>query len=369
MRLLIISGEGNTLQSAAALATACYAAQTGLRVLLASAGPTHRIGELMGQKLGTRPLEIDAHLAAMEACAVDELGERWEELQPLFQSGVMGWLRDISSDELPSFPGMDTIAAMLIVDRAAKTKQFDLVVLDGPTTDNLLRAITLPDTLRWLVRLLFGIDRGTGRSRSSEASALLPVAILPSGTSAPLQDLRVVLEQYRERLYASSGTRVRLALTTEELDLPSLYQSLSGLGLYGAEVDTLLVHGNGRELNPKVVEVFTPRPNAFRPDLLLESIPVTQTERTGWAERGEQLYARRESGLALPEISEPETSQHACFLHIPFLDPHRLDIAVANEEVIVRIDQFRRHLLLPGLVGGGRLRAKVEGETLRLWVE
>jgi hypothetical protein len=46
-----------------------------------------------------------------------------------------------------------------------------------------------------------------------------------------------------------------------------------------------------------------------------------------------------------------------------------LDIAVANEEVVIRLGQLRRHVLLPGLSEGGRLRARVEGETLRLWVE
>jgi hypothetical protein len=56
-------------------------------------------------------------------------------------------------------------------------------------------------------------------------------------------------------------------------------------------------------------------------------------------------------------------------LYIPFMDPKRLDLALVSEEVVVRLGEQRRHILLPGIAEGGRLRARVEGEILRLWVE
>ncbi|HMQ35007.1 MAG TPA: ATPase, partial [Chloroflexaceae bacterium] len=68
--------------------------------------------------------------------------------------------------------------------------------------------------------------------------------------------------------------------------------------------------------------------------------------------------------------ARPAANEREVRLAIPFLDAKLLDIALASEEVVVRHGQLRRHVLLPGLVSGGRLRAKVDpDEVLRLWVE
>lgn len=371
MRLLIISGQSSALQSATALATACHAARNGLRVLLASTGPIHILGALMERPLGSRPVELEPNLAAMEIKSREELGQRWDALRPDLRSGMAGRLRDISGDELPSFPGMDAVGALMIAGRAARSNQFDLVVFDGPATDSLVRSLTLPDTMRWFVRLIFGIDRGSGRSRASQEAALLPMSLIPSGTVAPIQDFRVDLEQQRARLNPGNGTRVRLALSVEELGLPAVRQILGGLGLYGLWVDTLIVRGSADDVDTATRQNFENGPGKVRPRLLLDSLPLLPTNIDGWSERGAQLYGTRPEGLGLTNNDAPSTpaNQKELLLHIPFLEPRALDIAVASEEVVVSFGQFRRHILLPGLIGGGRLRARVEGETLRLWVE
>lgn len=367
MRLLVISGEGNALQTAAALATACHAAANGQRVLVASTGPTHRLGSMLSHELGARPLELSPNLAAMEIVASGEIGERWEALKPGLRTGLAGRVRDIGSDELPSFPGIDEFGALLVTERAARSGRFDLLVFDGPSTDSLIRSLALPDTLRWLIRLIFGLDRGAGRSRASQESALVPTTILPAAQMGPLQDLRVVLENERSWLDADGGARVRLVCSVEELSLPSIRQALSVLGLYGVAADMLLVRGE-----TDAVDAATRA--TFRVPLLVDTLPVLPTDQAGWAERGKQLYATHANDLDLPpELPAqppgiPENLREVR-LQVPFLNAKDLDIALASEEVVVRFGPYRRHVLLPALVSGGKLRARVEGEVLRLWVE
>ena len=83
--------------------------------------------------------------------------------------------------------------------------------------------------------------------------------------------------------------------------------------------------------------------------------------------RGAALY--HDNAIFSQAEARRASEEREVQLAIPFLDPQQLDIAVASEEVVVRLGQQRRHVLLPGLVEGGRLRARVEGEILRLWVE
>lgn len=369
MKLLVFTGSSQLQQSAAAVATACHAARRGQRVLLASVGPGHLAGALLGQSLGPRPLELEAHLAAMEISPVDEVGARWDEVRPTLRTGLAARLREIGPEELPAFPGIDAIGGLLVAERARQSGRFDLVILDGPAPDGLVRALTLPDVMRWLLRLVFGLDRGPGRSRSSQELALVPTTLLPSSTTAPLQDLRIELEAQRARLEAASGALVRLVLTPEELLLPPVRASLTALGLYGMAADELVVVGERAAVSDEARREFSPEASRARPTLRVCPLPAAPANRDTWALRGAALY---DDGEVLDPAApaRPAANEREVRLAIPFLDAKLLDIALASEEVVVRHGQLRRHVLLPGLVSGGRLRAKVDpDEVLRLWVE
>jgi anion-transporting ArsA/GET3 family ATPase len=368
MRLLIFSAHNQLLQSAAAIATACHAARRGARVLLASVGPQHLAGALLGQRLGPRPLELEPNLAAIEVGPLSEIGQRWESVRPTLRGGLVGRLRELGADELPAFPGLDAVTALLVVERARETGRFDLVVADGPGPASLAAALTLPDATRWLVRLIFGLDRGPGRSRSSQEQALLPATLLAPNAVAPLQDLRVVLEEQRAALDAATGSRVRLVVTPEELGLSAVHQALTTLGLYGLASDELLVAGELAAVHDAQRREFVPEAGRYRPALRVGPLPTTATDRDSWALRGAALY--RDGPVIDPVVAaRPGPGERELRLYIPFLDPRELDVAIASEEIVVRLGNLRRHLLLPGVAEGGRLRAKVEGELLRLWVE
>ncbi len=367
MRILIFSAYNQVSQSAAALATAFHAARRGSRVLLASSGPAHLLGALLGQSLSSRPLELEPNLAAIEIAPVDELSGRWDQIRPTFRSGLAARLRDIGSDELPAFPGMDAVGALLVAERARKLGRFDLLVLDGPAPAALVNALTLPDALRWLTRLVFGLDRGPGRSRSSQEQAIVPSALIPPTATAPLQDLRVVLEEQRATLDAGMGTRVRFVATPEELHYPHLRTTLTTLGVYGLAADEIIVPADPAQVTLDMRHEFSAEASPVRPHLRIGALPHTPGIADDWALRGAALYR---DGAVLSELPPaPHHDARELRLTIPFLDPKALDVAVASEEVVLRLGQIRRHLLLPGLIEGGRLRARVEGETLRLWVE
>jgi anion-transporting ArsA/GET3 family ATPase len=366
MRLLIFSSHTMLQQSAAALASACHAARRGQRVLLASAGPGHLAGALLGQALGPRPLELEPNLAAVEIGPLDEVSQRWDQVRPTLRSGFAARLRDVGGDELPSFPGMDAVSTLLVAERAKQTGRFDLMVVDGPSPDSLASALTLPDTLRWGLRLIFGLDRGPGRSRSSLESAIVPAALIAPTAIAPLQDLRVVLEEQRASLEAATGTRVRLVASPDELRLPPLQRALTTLGLYGMAVDEVLVPAEPAAVSDEARQLFSPEAGRLRPTLRIGPLAIGPADRDTWAMRGAALY---HDGDVIAPAAAPPASERELRLAIPFLDAKALDIAVASEEVVVRLGQLRRHVLLPGLSEGGRLRARVEGELLRLWVE
>ncbi len=369
MQLLIVTGFSQLTHSSVAVASACHAARQGRRVLLASVGPAHMAGSLLGQRLGPRPLELEPNLAAMEVGAIDEVGARWDDVRPTLRSGFAARLREIGPEEIPSFPGMDAIGGLLVAEKARQTGRFDLVVLDGPSPDGLVRALTLPDVLRWFIRLVFGLDRGPGRSRTSQETAIIPAAILAPTAVAPLQDLRIELEAQRARLDSSTGTRVRLVVAPEELELPPVRAILTALGLYGMAADEVIVTGQPEQVSAESRSEFSPETSIARPTLRVTPITVGPTDRDTWAARGAAIYGA--DPVYDPARSpRPAAAEREVKLLVPFLDSKTLDIALASEEVVVQLGPLRRHVLLPGIATGGGLRAKVDPkEVLRLWVE
>ncbi|NTU77804.1 MAG: ATPase [Chloroflexales bacterium] len=369
MQILIFSGYNQILQSSAAVATACHAARRGKRVLLASAGPAHLTGAMLGQSLSSRPLELEPNLAAMEVSPLEELGALWDVTRGNLRGAMTSRLREIGPEELPTFPGIDAIGAILVADKARRMNRFDLMVVDGPMPDSLTRALSLPDALRWLTRQIFGLDRGPGQSRSSQEAAIFPAALITSSAQAPLQDLRVYLEVQRSSINADTGTRVRLVVTPEELHMPAPRSTLTALGLYSMACDEIIVSGEPAEVDDAHRLEFSYQTSKARPGLRVSKLTQTPAIRDTWALRGASLYL---DGEVFDAAKSARTSAHEreVKLYIPFLDPKELDIALANEEVLVRLGALRRHVLLPGITTGGRLRAKVDpDEVLRLWVE
>jgi anion-transporting ArsA/GET3 family ATPase len=201
------------------------------------------MSKLIGETLKENPTEIETNLAAMELGTLEEMRKRWEALCNNPRMGITGRLREIQADEIPSFPGMDEIAALLVINQAALSDAFDLVVFGGTTIDSLINGITLRDMIRWIVRLVSGLDRGPGTSRSSQDVALLAGAgafINTVSSAGLLQDLRVSLDRYCTWFDADVGTRVRLVMPAEELHFAGLRSIFHRFGLYGMQIDTLI---------------------------------------------------------------------------------------------------------------------------------
>lgn len=369
MHTLFFSGQSSILQNAAALATACHAAEQGLRVLLIGTGAPGLLSELTQQSITSSPESIGTNLSVMELVTLDEFDKRWEFLKSEPRYGITGRVNEIQADEIPSFPAMDEIASLIVVEREALTGSYDLIIFGGTTLDSLLRGITMRDMIRWIVRLVSGLDRGPGASITSQNTAILPGNILNTLSSAGLlQDLRVALEKSHTWFNGSIGTRVRLIFPADELTTAMLRYALNGFGLYGMDVDTVIARGDTLHLDSAVQSALESR-------LVTHTLPITPANISEWAARGKQLYAHRSGDMGLPQQEEPTPipppiiERNEVRLTIPLLNSKSLDIAVASEEVIVRIGAFRRHLLVSGMERGGKLRAKIEGETLRLWVE
>ena len=367
MHTLIFTGPAGAAATAAA-ATAAAAATGGARTLLASIGPSHPLGALVAAAPGPDPQPLAPRLDAWLLDPITNLASLWGALPGLAGGKVVG-------DELPLIPGGDLFLAVARLRTLAPN--YDLACVDAGPPDGLLRALGVPDTFRWMVRLLLGLDRGPGRSSASVARAIIPTGLIPFPMewTGNLQEARVRLEQLRDETVAPSNASVRYVLRPDRAGLEEARVALPALQLFGLAVERivagpLLPAVPGLEALRAEADATLAETTATWPTLPLLRLTAAATPASlaALTAQGDALYA---DGSPIPgaELAAPVRlvgpPAPAVALDLPGLPREQLGLTLSGDELIVRVGPYRRHLLLPeGLRGVSAIKASKQGDTL-----
>ncbi|NJN15644.1 MAG: chromosome partitioning protein [Oscillochloris sp.] len=311
MDTLIFTGAAGTSARAAA-ATAATAAARGVRTLLASFGPEHAIGVLAGAAPTGEPGQLTPNLTLWSLDPLRDLTALYEPLRNL--ANLNATLAGITGEELPLIPGADLFLGVAGLRRHAADHQ--LICIDAGSAAGLIRAMAVPDTFRWSLRLLVGLDRDPGRSPSSLQRALIPTSLIPFPMEwlGQIQQARVELDRLRHEAVDPQQTRVRYVLPADRAGLADTRIGLPALQLYGLAVDSLIAGpvlppGAARlalealaaeqdAVTAEAATLWAPRP------LMRLPAGATPGDITALAELGHELYAGA-SPLDLPEPEPP----------------------------------------------------------------
>lgn len=363
MTTLIFTGNAGPGIAQAAAAAALRSAGAGRRTLLVSFGTPQSLGALLGTPLGDGPTAVMPDLDALALDPLAALGAAWERNRAHLPEAMAR----VPADELPLLPGSESFFGLAQL--AAQAAHYEQVVLDAGPHEALLRTLATPDSLRWLVRLLLGLDRGAGRSSASVGRALLPSAFIPADFRDRVQDLRVQIEEARAALLERSATVAQYVLRADAPALADAQLAVPALQLHGLAVAALLV---GPLLPGDAADA------RLGPLLEAQAEVLEQTRRLWGAvlpfeTPAPGLEGLRGLGAALAraptQTSAPVAYQHegtpAVVVALPSLPRGALQITLSGDELIIRIGPYRRHILLPeGLRGHNDIRATREGERL-----
>lgn len=366
--LVYTGGAGSGVASAAA-AAALRAAERGRNTLLLSLGAPQSLGALLGATLGDAPAEVAPRLHALAIDPLAELAAAWTSAR----SRLPSQLAQIGGDELPIVPGSEAFFALLRLRDLAP--RYDHVVVDAGAHDQALRALALPDSMRWAVRLLVGLDRGPGRSSASVASALLPTSFMPSEALDRIQETRVAAERLRA-LLTTPGSAAHYVLRPDPPALEEARLAIPALQLHGLAVAAIVagpllpadspdariaaLADQQAELLAEASALWPARP------LLRFTLPGSSAGLAALHQIAREIDAQRTPGGAPPApIAEQIDGAPALAIDLPGLPKNALRLTLSGDELIVQIGTYRRHILLPdGLRGVSAIKATREGERL-----
>ena len=392
MRLLLYTGKGGVGKTTTAAATAAWAAECGLRTLVASADSAHSLGDVFGlgladgegARLGPEPTALAPALDAVEVDPRAQLERHWGRIHDYLVSLMRHQgIEDVVADELALLPGAEEITTLLAVQALAEEGDYDLVVVDCAPTGSALRLLTAPDVVRSALRWLLRLQRGIAAVATPIARGLVAVPLPGQEVFRDAEQLIYRRLRGLKEWLVSEQTHVRLVATPERLAVDEALRAHTDLALFELPCDAVIANRLlpadaadepfFHEWARSQAEHLTALREAVAPLPVLEA-PLREDEVIGTralAQHGRELFAGAPPDAVLcrtPGLRfEPTRAGARVVLPLPHVAASDLDVVKVEGDILVRTPGSRRAVPLPRhLAALDLVRARLDAGTLRL---
>jgi arsenite/tail-anchored protein-transporting ATPase len=385
-RTILYTGKGGVGKTSVAAATARRCAASGLRTIVLSTDPAHSLSDSLDTELGSEPTPITDNLFGQEVQAQQEMERNWEAVQE--------WLGDllaergvdrISAEELTVPPGMDELFSLLQIKRLHEEDEYDAIIVDCAPTGETLRLLSFPDVASWWLEKVFPWEKRVVAAARPFARTFLDVSLPSEAVFDDVQRLVRNLVAMNVILRDRSSTSIRLVMNPDRMVIREAMRTFTYLNLYGYLTDAVIVNrmfppevdegyfaawrGLQQEQMELVGSAFSPVPILSAPYFDQEVMGPEMLDRLG-----EQIFGDLDAGGVLHEelAQELVTDNGVAKLRlpIPFVEKADIDLKKIGLDVIVRVGQQKRTIMLPPALAAYRPRtARFEGGALEILFE
>ena len=392
MRIIFFAGKGGVGKTSVAAATGIRAAEMGHRTIIMSLDVAHSLSDifdlekdLMDQNRG-KPIKVHQNLWIQELDIQEEIEKNWGDVYRYLSLLLNATgLDEILAEELAILPGMEEVSLLLYMNRYARDKEYEVMILDCAPTGESIRFISIPTTLDWYIKKIFKMEKTLAKYVGPIASRMYNVPI-------PGDDYFKAIEYLFERLHGvdqllvdPETTSVRLVTNPEKIVLKETQRAFMYFSLYRMNIDAIVMN---RVLPPKIKDsyfqawqesqkhymelaedYFSPIP-IFPVHLFKNEILGYERLKTLAA----QIYGKR-NPLERFFVGEPyhftkENGTYCLRIKMPFAGKEHVDLNKVSDELIVRIGSFKKHLLLPRQVAASKsVKARMEEDYLNVYFE
>lgn len=384
MRIILYTGKGGVGKTSVAAATALKSAKQGMKTLVVSTDPAHSLGDSVDMKLSSEPVEIAKNLWAQEIDATHEVEEGWGKVQnyltELFTSKA---IKDITTQELTVFPGMEDLLSLLRILKYYKEGRFHTIIIDCAPTGETLALLSFPEMLRWWMEKLFPIKKKAIKIAGPIAESLLKIPMPSSQVLDEIDNIYYQLDEMKKLFSDRNITSIRIVVNPEKMVIKEAQRSFTYLNIYDFNVDAVVVNrvipdnvtdnyfNVWKDIQKKyktdIIESFTPIPIYYSPLFESEVVGIPMLSRMA-----DEIF-RDENPIEIKyngrtqEVHKDEEG-YILTINTPFLNKDDLCLNQKGDELIIKAGNIKRNITLPRtLLNLSIKRAKFEEETLKIW--
>ena len=369
MRMMLYAGKGGVGKTCVAGATGIITARTGLKTLVMSLDPAHSLSDafdldrsLMDKNRG-QPIQAGDNLWVQELDVHEEINNYWSEVHGyisllLNTSGI----DDVLAEELAVLPGMEELSALLYINKYVKDQLYDVIVLDCAPTAESIRFISMPTALEWYMKKVFRLERKIFGYVRPVARRMVDIPLPEDEYFANIESLYTRLKGVDQLLTDPETTSVRLVTNPEKMVLRETQRAFMFFSLHHTSIDAIIINrvfpsgidegyvkvwGNNQQKYLDLAETY------FNP-LPIFKAPLYDSEILGYEkllEFGENLYRGEDPTQIFfkqrPYQFAKMDGQSVVKLHLPFVTKKEIDLSKIGDELIIKIGNFKKNIVLP----------------------
>jgi arsenite/tail-anchored protein-transporting ATPase len=383
MRIIIYTGKGGVGKTSVAAATAVKSAEQGLKTLVVSTDPAHSLGDSFDMKLTNEPVEIETNLWAQEIDSIHEVEEGWGKVQKYLTELFMAKaIKDITTEELTVFPGMEDLLSLLRILKYYKEGNFDAIIVDCAPTGETLALLSFPEMLRWWMEKLFPLKKKVVRIAGPVVGPILGVP-MPSGQVLDeIDNMYYQLDEMKKIFSDRDTTSIRIVVNAEKMVIKEAQRSFTYLNIYDFNVDAVIVNrvipdnvtddyfkvwkDIQQKYKTDILESFSPIPIYYAP--LFETEVVGKTMLGRMAEevfKDENPIEIKYNGRT--QKVDKDGEDYILAITMPFMDKKDLTLNQKGDQLIIKAGNIKRNITLPRtLLNFSVKKATFEDDMLKI---
>jgi arsenite-transporting ATPase len=383
MRIILYTGKGGVGKTSVAAATAVKSARKGLKTLVVSTDPAHSLGDSFDIRLSSEPVEIEKNLWAQEIDSIHEVEKGWGQVQKyltvLFTSKTV---KDITTEELTVFPGMEDLLSLLRILKYYKEKTFDVIIIDCAPTGETLALLSFPEMLRWWMDKLFPIKRKAIKVLKPVAEPLLGLPMPSDYVMGEIENIYVQLDEMKRIFSDRDVTSIRIVVNPEKMVIKEAQRSFTYLNIYNFNVDAIVVNrvipenvsddyfkvwkDIQRKYNEMIIDSCSPLPIYYAPLFEQEVLGLRMLNRMGEEIFKEENPIDIKYNVRTYTITK-QNNEYILSIYMPFVDKKEVALNQKGDELIIRVGNIKRNVTLPRTLLNLSVKgAKFENETLNI---
>ncbi len=382
-RIILYSGKGGVGKTSLSAASAIGAARRGRRTLVVSTDAAHSLADALDEELTGEPRRILPKLDAVEIDVNRELASHWGVIHDyLTRFMAFRGVEETVAEELAILPGMEELFSLLRVKALADSRRYDVIVIDCAPTGDTVRMLAVPEVLGFYFDRIFPIQRTVVRTVRPVAKRVTDLPLPSDDVFGAIKELYGQMRRMGPILQDPNRSSIRIVLNPEKMVINESQRLYTYLNLFGFPVDAIVANRVlpeearstyfDRWFDIQAAHLATAR-TAFDPLPFFEA-PLFDREMVGiemLGEFAERVFGRTDPTLVLHREKPMEIckkdGRYTLSLRLPFAEKDRIQVWTRGDDLVVQVDNQRRHLVLPRALAGRQVEtAAFADEWLRV---
>lgn len=366
-RIIIFTGKGGVGKSSLSCAHAVKAAEEGRKTIIVSTDMAHNLSDIFEVQVKDEPVNVMKNLDALEIDPNHEMQINYGTISEAFKNALGSEKKENldTLEDMVVFPGIEELFSLIKIKDIYDENIYDLIIVDCAPTGETLSLLKFPELFSWYMEKLFPIGKVALKVLRPVSKMAFKIELPNKKALNDFERLYVKLGELQNLLKDRDVCSIRIVSILEKMVLEECKRSYMYLNLYNFNVDGLYINRViPKEADSSFFDEWKVIQNKYYEEYksVFSEIPMFKIK---WYESDingiKGLKRICEDSLAYEnifdvlkknynDIFEKVEGGYKLTVNIPFADKEKFDLYRSNNELIIKIGNFKRNIPTPDVL-------------------